>query len=108
MRRMLYLAILTESLVELIFKAAPLQGARRSIIAATPFLRSEEQGHLLECKFCTSTWIGAGVILISSMFSNKTLRLAGDAFVITRLSNLFHTVVALARDIQINKRLERK
>ena len=105
--KILALAILTEAIVELIFKAAPLQGARAWLIGKTPWLRSEEQGHLLECKYCTSIWIGAGVIVAAAFLDCQVTRLGSAALVVARLSNYAHLVYSSIRDFQINKRLER-
>lgn len=106
--RIFALAILTEALVELIFTAAPLQGSRAWLIKKTPFLRSEEQGHLLECKYCTSIWIGAGVVLLATFADCQATRLASAALVVARLSNYAHLLYSSIRDFQINKLLERK
>ena len=106
--RIIALAILTEAIVELIFKAAPLQGTRSWLIEKTPWLRSEEQGHLLECKYCTSIWIGAGVIAASTYADFYFTRLAGAALIIARVSNYAHLVYSSIRDAQLNMRLERK
>jgi len=106
--RIFTLAILTEALVELFFKAAPLQSIRSFLIKKTPWLRSEEGGHLLECKYCTSVWIGAGVIILATFADCYFTRLAGGALIVARLSNYAHLVVSSIRDIQINMRLERK
>ena len=106
--KVIYLALVTEALVELIFKAAPLQGARAWFIRSTPFLRSEDQGHLLECKYCTSIWIGAGVLLGAHFLDCQASRLGSAALIVARLSNFAHLVVSSIRDAQINKRLERK
>ena len=106
--RILALAILTEAIVELIFKAAPLQGARLWFIRSTPFFRSEDQGHLLECKSCTPVWIAAGVALTAAFLDCQATRLMGAALIIARLSNYTHLIVSSIRDAQINMRLERK
>lgn len=106
--KVLALAILVEALVELFFTAAPLQGIRAWLIKKTPRLRSEEQGHLLECKYCTSIWIGGGVILLASFADCRALRLLAAALIIARLSNYAHLIVSSIRDAQINMRLERK
>ena len=106
--KFLALTILTEALVELIFKAAPLQGARAWLIRSTPFLRSVDQGHLLECKYCTSIWIAAFIVLVATLADCQGTRLAAAAILIARLSNYAHLIVSSIRDAQINLRLERK
>lgn len=106
--KVLGLAILTEAIVELIFKAAPLQGARAWLIKKTPSLRAGDSQHLLECKYCTSVWIGAGVVLLASLADCPALRIASAALIVARVSNYAHVLVGWIRDAQINKRLERK
>lgn len=106
--RIIGLAILTEALVQLIFTAAPLQGARAWLIKKTPALRAGDGQHLLECKYCTSVWIAAGVILLSTLADCQTTDLAATAICIARLSNYLHILIGWIRDAQINKRLERK
>ena len=105
--KVLALAILTEALVELIFTAAPLQGFRAWVIKKTPWLRSSDQGHLLECKYCTSIWIGAGVILLATFANFLVLRILSTIFIVARLSNYAHLLISGIRDAQINMRLKR-
>ena len=105
--RMLSLALITEALVELFFKAAPLQGIRFFLIKKTPSLRSDEQGHMLECKYCVSIWIGAAVYIISTIGDYRIFRIAGAALIVARMSNYLHILYSTARDAQINMRLKR-
>lgn len=105
--RVLALAVLVEALVEVVFTAAPLQGIRAWLIKKTPWLRSADQGHLMDCPYCTSVWIAAGVILLSTFADCQALRLVGAAVVIHRLSNYAHLVISSIRDAQINMRLKR-
>ncbi|MDP2365776.1 MAG: DUF1360 domain-containing protein [Ignavibacteria bacterium] len=106
--RMIALAILVEALTELFFKAAPLQGLRAWLIKKTPALQSEEQGHLLECVYCTSIWIAAGVILLATYADYPVTRLLAFMLIIARISNVLHLVCSTIRDWQINMRLGRK
>jgi len=106
--RALALAVLVEALVELLFTAAPLQGIRTWLIKKTAWLRSEEQGHLLECKYCTGIWIAGGVILLATFADCQALRLMSAALIAARLSNFMHLIISSIRDAQINMRLERK
>lgn len=108
MIRMIFLCILTEALVELFFKAAPLQGIRTWLIKKSPWLHTEIQGHLLNCKYCTSVWIAAGVVLLAWLADCQGTRLAAAALIVARLSNYAHILMGWIRDAQINKRLERK
>ena len=106
--KIIALAILTEALVEVIFTAAPLQGIRLWLIKKTTWLRSADQGHLLECKYCTSIWIAAGIILLAAFADCQALRLVSAALVVARLSNYAHLLFCSIRDAQINLRLGRK
>lgn len=106
--RMISLAILTEALVELFFTAAPLQRIRSQLILKTTFLRSEEQGHLLDCKYCTSVWIAAIVLILATFADCQSTRLAAAAIIIARISNYAHLMYSWIYDKQINSRLERK
>ena len=105
--KILALAILVEALVEIFFAAAPLQGIRRWLIKITPVLRSEEQGHLFECKYCTSIWIAAGVILLATFADCQATRLIAVIIIVARLSNYAHILYSTLRDAQINMRLGR-
>ena len=107
MIRMIALIILIEALTELTFKAAPLQPLRAWLIRNTPTLRSKAQGHLLDCKYCTSIWIGAGIITIDFFINNQVLNLLAAIIILSRLANFLHVIFALLRDTQINLRLER-
>ena len=106
--KILALAILVEALVEIVFTAAPLQGLRQWLIKKTPVLHSAEQGHLLECKYCSSVWIAAGVVLIAMFFDNQVTRVMAGIIIIARLSNYAHLMISSLRDVQINVRLKRK
>ncbi|MDP1710655.1 MAG: DUF1360 domain-containing protein, partial [candidate division WWE3 bacterium] len=77
------------------------------LIKKTPLLRSELQGHLLECKYCTSLWVAAGVVLLATFADCPALRYTGAALIAARLSNYAHLLYGSIRDAQINKRLER-
>jgi hypothetical protein len=105
--KFIFLAILIEALTELLFKAAPLQGIRNWLIKSTPFLRSEEQGHLLECKYCSSVWIAFGVIILATWFDNAVTRLMAYFIVLARGSNYVHVIFGTIRDFQINLQLKR-
>jgi len=106
--KILALALITEALVEIFFKAAPLQGARRWLVKKTPVLRSADQGHLMDCPYCMSIWIGAGVVLIATFADCQITRLGAAALLIARLSNYAHLLFSSIRDVQINKRLKRR
>ena len=105
--KFIFLAILIEALTELLFKAAPLQGVRAWLIQKTPFLRSEEQGHLLDCKYCSSVWVAFGVIILTTWFDNGLTRIIAYFIVAARGSNYVHIIFSTVKDFQINLRLER-
>jgi hypothetical protein len=105
--KMIALIILIEALTELTFKAAPLQPLRAWLIRNTPTLRSKAQGHLLDCKYCTSIWIGAVVIITNYFISIQALNLLAAVIIFSRLANFLHVIFALLRDTQINLRLTR-
>lgn len=106
--KIIALSILTEASVELIFTAAPLQGSRAWLIKKTPWLRSTDQGHLLECKYCTSLWVAAAFVLLATFADTPASRLASAALIVARLSNYAHILYGIIRDAQINIQLERK
>ena len=101
------LAILTEALVQLFFTAAPMQGIRYWLIKKSPWLYSEEQGHLLSCKYCTSVWIAALVIAFAMLADCTLARLIAAAILVARLSNYAHILIGSVRDVQINMRIRR-
>ena len=105
--KIIALAILTEALVELFFTAAPLQGIRAWVIKKTPWLRSEDQGHLLECKYCVSIWMAGGVVLLAMFLENQGIRIIAGIFILARISNYLHLLISGIRDAQINMRLKR-
>jgi hypothetical protein len=107
MIKWLVMIILVEALVELLYKAAPLQGIRNWVIKVTPFLRSEEQGHLLECKYCTAVWVGFVVVLVGTYLDYELVRVFALMIVLGRLSNYVHIVYSTIRDKQLNMRLSR-
>jgi hypothetical protein len=108
MTRMIFLAILTEALVELFFKAAPLERLRIWLIRRTPFFDTRSQGHLLMCKYCVSVWMGAAVWCSYIYLNFLPFQLAACSVVLSRFSNYIHLLFSTSRDYQINKRLERK
>jgi len=95
-----------ESIVQLIFTAAPLQGIRNFIIRMTPFLYNKKfNTHLLECRYCVSFWVG--IILSILYFKVPETKYVVVALVIHRLSNHFHLVFSLIRDRQLEIRIRR-
>jgi len=102
------LCLITEALVALFFTAAPLQGIRTWLIWHMPCLRSEEQGHLFECKYCVSVWFAFGVVLMYTFLDYPATRLLGLMIIVGRLSNFIHILYSVIRDMQINLRLTRR
>lgn len=101
------LAILIEALIELFFKAAPLQPIRTWLINKTPWLTSDAQGHAFNCKYCTSVWIAGSVVLLATFADCQATRLLAAVAMGARMSNYLHILIGTIRDIQINLRLER-
>lgn len=109
MTDLLVLIVATEAVTEAIFRAGPLQRTRSWLIEKTPLLYSEAMSsHLLECKYCTSFWVG--VVL----FSIYNFGVAKPAFLwflyavaVPRLANFLHVPFSWLRDKQLNLRIER-
>ena len=98
-------AVSCEALVQLWFNAAPLSGIRVWLIKHTPFLISEEYGNLFECRYCISVWIA--VLLTILYFMLPFSRYIVIALFIHRISNHFHLLFSLLRDIQLDRRIAR-
>jgi len=101
----LILAIACEALVQLWLKAAPLQPARAFLRRITPFLYSETQGHLLDCPYCLSVWVGFGVVVGYLYVPYSILFFA--ALGIHRCSNFIHLIFSFVRDWQMDIRIAR-
>jgi hypothetical protein len=97
--------IACEALVQLWFYAAPLQGIRNWVIKYTPFLNSEEQGHLFNCKYCTSFW--CALFLAIFYFTCPLFKYFIIVLVIHRLSNFLHLIFSYIRDLQLDIRVNR-
>ena len=106
--KILVLAILTEALVEIFFNAAPLQGIRAWLIKKTPVFDSSEQGHLLNCKYCTSVWTGAAIVLLAALADTALTRTLATMIIVARSSNYIHQIYSILRDCVINMRLNRQ
>lgn len=106
MLRIMVLALLTEALVELFFKAAPIQGFRKWMIRRTPFLEIEEQ-HLMECKYCTSVWAGFFVMLLYPFMDYSVTKFIIYSIITARLSNFVHIIFSTLKDYQRNLILRR-
>lgn len=99
-------AIACEALVNLWFNSAPLLNIRKWCITHTPFLTSEEYGNLFECRYCLSVWIA--VILAIFYYLIPFSEYIIITLVIHRISNHFHLLFSLLRDIQLDKRVARR
>lgn len=105
---LLLLGIFTEAIVMLIFEASPLQSIRNKIIEKTPYLYSDEFGyHLLECKYCTSVWIGFLSAILYFFIQNKIIFFFILVIILHRLSNYIHLIFSIIRDLQLNIRIDR-
>lgn len=100
--------IACEALTQLWFHAAPLQPLRGFLVRATPFLYSgSQQTHLLDCRYCTSVWVGLLLAILYFLtiqgFLYFTFFLA-----VHRGANWIHLVFSYLRDRQIDLRIARK
>jgi hypothetical protein len=101
------LAITCEALTLLFFEAAPLQNIRQGIIKATPFFSVTERGHVFECKYCTSVWIGFYVYFLFLIFGNLFIKYFCYLIIIGRASNYVHALFSIMTNSVINLRLMR-
>jgi hypothetical protein len=101
--------VATEALVNLWFRAAPLQGLRRWLVRLTPFLYSKEQDtHLFNCPYCLSFWVASALVLLYSLASCRGfVFLFAVVLSLHRLSNFLHLVFSLLRDKQLDLRVAR-
>lgn len=103
------LAISVESAVELWKKAAPLQGIKRWIVSRTPFLYSEEmQTHLCDCPYCVSLWVGILAVIGYLYMDSVVVVYIVVGLVAHRLSNYFHILFSILRDMQLDLRIRRR
>ena len=106
--KLLIICIACEALVELFFRAAPLQGARALAIRITPFFRSATMGHLFECKYCTSVWVAMlGVFVYFEGWDIEFVRWLCYLLAIHRISNALHLPMSYLRDLQLDLRVQR-
>lgn len=103
--RLFLLTILVEALVQLWFKAAPLQPIREWLIEHTPFLDSERQGNLFNCPYCMSVWIGFAMIPVYLAWDSLYLFVL--AIAAHRLANYLHLGFSIINDKQIDLRIAR-
>lgn len=98
-------AIVCEALVQLWFRAEPLQPLRWFLIRSTPWLTLNGE-HLFECKYCTSFWIG---MLLAFMFWTGFAWFTWFVYgvVFHRLSNFLHLIFSFILDLQMNLRIRR-
>jgi hypothetical protein len=95
-----------EAIVNLIFTGVVLQPVRDWIIRHTPFI-SVNGEHLLSCRVCTSLWIGFLCAIGFLFLSIPLVRFIFLGIVIHRLSNHFHLIFSIIRDIQLDMRVAR-
>ena len=102
------LVVAAEAITEAIFRAGPLQPAREWIVDHTAWLSTEAQGHLLECKYCTSFWVGASLYIFLNLgVAKPTFLCFLYAVAVPRLANFLHVPFSWLRDKQLNLRIER-
>jgi len=108
MTELILTIISIEAVTELIFRAGPLQSSREWLIEKTPRLDFPGYGHLLECKYCVSFWVGLFFALGYLFFiENKAFLCFLYVVSFHRLSNLLHLPFSYLRDKQLNLRIER-
>lgn len=108
MTELILTIVAIEAVTELIFRAGPLQSSRAWIIEHTPRLDVPGYGHLLECKYCVSVWVGFFFALGYLFFLESQVFLCflyASSF--HRLANLFHLPLSYLRDKQLNLRIDR-
>ena len=108
MIKVIILTLLVEALVELFFKAAPLQSIRQWLIRKTPYLTSVDQGNLFDCKYCVSFWVALVVVLLGFYADCLVTRIISYIIVVARVSNFIHIIFGAIKDAQMNMRLGRK
>jgi hypothetical protein len=107
--KIILLVIATEAVVELVKRAAPLQGIKKWIIIQTPFLFSEDQQtHLLDCPWCISLYAGALAMAAFFYMEVAWVLFITGSLAIARLSNFIHIIFSLMRDRQLNLRIDRR
>lgn len=97
--------ILTEAIISLLFTATVLQPFRELLIRIIPLRVRDE--HLLECKICSSFWVGIFCFLLVS-YSGGIFYILLCGIVVHRLSNYTHLVYSIVRDKQFDMRVNRK
>ncbi len=98
-----------EAAVELIKRAAPLQGAKEWVIRHTPFLYSEaQQTHLLQCPWCLSVWVGILITLAYFYVDYSVFMVICLSMTIHRMSNYIHVFFSLIADRQRDIRVARR
>jgi hypothetical protein len=103
---LLLMIIFTEAIVNLIFYAGPLQKIRSWLIEHSQFLVFNDD-HLLECKYCTSFWVGLFSAILYVYLDYEFISFFILVIVLHRCSNYVHIIFSLIRDIQFNIRLNR-
>lgn len=102
------LSVAVEAITEAIFRAGPLQPAREWIINHSGWLYSERmQSHLLECKYCTSFWVGVALFAIYNSFEKSIVLWFMYLVAVPRLANYLHLPISWLRDKQLNLRIDR-
>jgi hypothetical protein len=101
--------VATEAIVQLVFNAVPIQGARAWAIARLRFLYSKQADeHLFECRYCVSVWIGFLVAGLYFLMSEPVVLFVCLALVFHRGANFLHLGFSYLRDRQLDIRIDRK
>lgn len=103
-------ALFIEAVTQLIFHAAPLQPIRNWLRQHTPMFYSKTtEEHLLDCKYCTSVWVGFGTVIAYHLFNpNIFLTILFYSCIVHRISNYMHTIYSYVVDKQLDLRVARR
>ena len=105
---LIIMIVACEAIVELIKRAAPLQGAKEWVIQHTRFLYSEvQQTHLLQCGWCLSCWVGILITIAYFYLNYSVFMVFCLSMTIHRMSNFIHVFFSLMADRQRDLRVAR-
>ena len=103
---LIFIGILTEAIVNLLFTGTVLQPFREWVIKYIPLrVRGE---HLLECKLCTSFWVGILCVVLVKYTMGDIMALILWGIVVHRVSNYIHLIYSIIKDYQMDIRVARR
>jgi len=104
--RFLAYIICCEALTHLLFNGQILQPLRNFFIKNFLWLTFEEE-HLLECKYCTSVWMGI-ILGVLYTLDNFYVNLFVYCLTLHRCSNWVHLLFSFIHDKQLDIRINRR